>query len=258
MELVASGWGRDHGPKVIARRDLTRARSAVFGNQARPEVYISTVGVSKASSVVKIAHYARVTLNGDYLVEQTLTRADVLKLFLSLYGDCSMQEIVEAINEVNEIRPTRDYPVVLDTNVKDIGLPETLSAWLAGRQIFELGELVQLTEGKLRAMPGYANDLVLGELNEKLTPLGLRLGMEVKSWTPKRFYKKMNDYELSVRTSNCLQKDNIIYLGELVQKTEAEMLRTPNFGRKGLNEIKEVLAKEGLHLGMEIDWRPPH
>ena len=55
--------------------------------------------------------------------------------------------------------------------------------------------------------------------------------------------KKVDELELSVRSANCLKNDNIIYIGDLVQKTEAEMLRTPNFGRKSLNEIKEVLAR---------------
>lgn len=55
--------------------------------------------------------------------------------------------------------------------------------------------------------------------------------------------KKVEELELSVRSANCLKNDNIVYIGDLVQKTEAEMLRTPNFGRKSLNEIKEVLAK---------------
>jgi DNA-directed RNA polymerase alpha subunit len=61
--------------------------------------------------------------------------------------------------------------------------------------------------------------------------------------------KKVDELELSVRSANCLKNDNIIYIGDLVQKTEAEMLRTPNFGRKSLNEIKEVLASMGLRLG---------
>jgi hypothetical protein len=64
--------------------------------------------------------------------------------------------------------------------------------------------------------------------------------------------KKVDELELSVRSANCLKNDNIIYIGDLVQKTEAEMLRTPNFGRKSLNEIKEVLASMGLRLGMDI------
>ncbi|PWE32717.1 DNA-directed RNA polymerase subunit alpha [Maritimibacter sp. 55A14] len=69
--------------------------------------------------------------------------------------------------------------------------------------------------------------------------------------------KKVDELELSVRSANCLKNDNIVYIGDLIQKTEAEMLRTPNFGRKSLNEIKEVLSAMGLHLGMDlIDWPP--
>ena len=69
--------------------------------------------------------------------------------------------------------------------------------------------------------------------------------------------RKVDELELSVRSANCLKNDNIVYIGDLVQKTEAEMLRTPNFGRKSLNEIKEVLLQMGLHLGMEIPNWPP-
>ncbi len=73
----------------------------------------------------------------------------------------------------------------------------------------------------------------------------------------KNLLRKVEELELSVRSANCLKNDNIVYIGDLVQKTEAEMLRTPNFGRKSLNEIKEVLAQMGLHLGIEIpDWPP--
>jgi DNA-directed RNA polymerase subunit alpha len=69
--------------------------------------------------------------------------------------------------------------------------------------------------------------------------------------------KKVEELELSVRSANCLKNDNIVYIGDLIQKTEAEMLRTPNFGRKSLNEIKEVLTVMGLHLGMDVvDWPP--
>ena len=69
--------------------------------------------------------------------------------------------------------------------------------------------------------------------------------------------KKVEELELSVRSANCLKNDNIIYIGDLVQKTESEMLRTPNFGRKSLNEIKEVLIQMELNLGMSVpDWPP--
>ena len=73
----------------------------------------------------------------------------------------------------------------------------------------------------------------------------------------KNLLRKVDELELSVRSANCLKNDNIIYIGDLVQKSEAEMLRTPNFGRKSLNEIKEVLAQMGLHLGMEVPGWPP-
>ena len=73
----------------------------------------------------------------------------------------------------------------------------------------------------------------------------------------KNLLRRVDELELSVRSMNCLKNDNIIYIGDLVQKTEGEMLRTPNFGRKSLNEIKEVLSGMSLYLGMEIPNWPP-
>jgi DNA-directed RNA polymerase subunit alpha len=69
--------------------------------------------------------------------------------------------------------------------------------------------------------------------------------------------RKVDELELSVRSANCLKNDNIVYIGDLVQKTESDMLRTPNFGRKSLNEIKEVLSQMGLYLGIDIPEWPP-
>ena len=73
----------------------------------------------------------------------------------------------------------------------------------------------------------------------------------------KNFLKKLDELELSVRFANCLKNDNIFYIGDLVQKTEGEMLRTPNFGRKSLDEIKEVLVSMGLNMGMDLPGWPP-
>ena len=71
-------------------------------------------------------------------------------------------------------------------------------------------------------------------------------------------YRSVDDLELSVRSANCLKNANIRYIGELVTRSEAEMLKTKNFGRKSLNEIKEILSEMGLGLGMKIDgWPPP-
>jgi DNA-directed RNA polymerase subunit alpha len=69
--------------------------------------------------------------------------------------------------------------------------------------------------------------------------------------------KKVTDLELSVRSANCLESENIIYIGDLVQRSESDMLKTPNFGRKSLNEIKEVLSQMGLGFGMTVQNWPP-
>ena len=70
-------------------------------------------------------------------------------------------------------------------------------------------------------------------------------------------YRSVDELELSVRSANCLQNANIKLIGELVQRTEAEMLKTKNFGRKSLREIKDILTMMGLTLGMELTgWNP--
>lgn len=91
---------------------------------------------------------------------------------------------------------------------------------------------------------------------EEPKEITVQRGFEEPTINP-NLLKKVDELELSVRSANCLKNDNIVYIGDLVQKTESEMLRTPNFGRKSLNEIKEVLAQMGLRLGMELpDWPP--
>ena len=69
--------------------------------------------------------------------------------------------------------------------------------------------------------------------------------------------RPVDDLELTVRSANCLKAENIYYIGDLIQRTENELLKTPNLGRKSLNEIKEVLASRGLTLGMRLDDWPP-
>lgn len=84
---------------------------------------------------------------------------------------------------------------------------------------------------------------------------------EVRTSTPRlndNLFRSVDDLELSVRSANCLKNANIRFIGELVTRSEAEMLKTKNFGRKSLNEIKEILVGMGLSLGMKIDgWPPP-
>lgn len=82
---------------------------------------------------------------------------------------------------------------------------------------------------------------------------------EVQSALPfnKNLLKKVDELELSVRSANCLKNENILYIGDLVQKSETDLLRTPNFGRKSLNEIREVLSRMGLELGISVEGWPP-
>jgi hypothetical protein len=136
---------------------------------------------------------------------------------------------------------------------------------LKNEGIIYIGDLVQRTEVELLRTPNFGRKS-LNEIKGILLPMGLHLGVEISGWPPdniqeisKRFkiifFEKVGDLELSVRTANCLKNDNIVYIGDLVQKSEAELLRTPNFGRRSLNEIKEKLNQMGLHLGLEIpDW----
>jgi len=77
--------------------------------------------------------------------------------------------------------------------------------------------------------------------------------VEATSQFNPNLYRSVEELELSVRSANCLQNANIKYIYELVQRTEAEMLKTKNFGRKSLNEIKDILSEMGLGLGMKLD-----
>jgi DNA-directed RNA polymerase subunit alpha len=85
--------------------------------------------------------------------------------------------------------------------------------------------------------------------------------IEEKTSSPsfnENLFRSVDDLELSVRSANCLKNANIRFIGELVTRSEAEMLKTKNFGRKSLNEIKEILSEMGLSLGMKIEgWPPP-
>ena len=79
---------------------------------------------------------------------------------------------------------------------------------------------------------------------------------EVGSDLNENLFKTVDELELSVRSANCLQNADVRYIGELVQRTEAEMLKTKNFGRKSLNEIRELLTDMGLSLGMRLENFP--
>jgi DNA-directed RNA polymerase subunit alpha len=133
-------------------------------------------------------------------------------------------------------------------------------------QILDYDKLTMQIETNGAVLPedalAYAARILQDQLNvfvnfeEPRKEIGITEAIPDLAFNP-AFLKKVDELELSVRSANCLKNDNIVYIGDLVQKTEGEMLRTPNFGRKSLNEIKEVLAQMGLHLGMEVPGWPP-
>jgi DNA-directed RNA polymerase alpha subunit len=128
-----------------------------------------------------------------------------------------------------------------------------------------IAEFAQKKEGDLLRIPNFGRKS-LKELKEVLAQIGLHLGLAVPGWPPPnieflslqagKLLERSDELQLSVRSANCLENEGINYVGELVQKPEAEMLRTSNFGRKSLNEIKELLAQSGLHLGMDLSLWP--
>ena len=268
MELVVSGWGRDHGEKVIARRDLTDAQSDAYGGYARPEAYITTVEGKEIGPFgtrvvrngnIELRFYAKITLNGEYLVRQTLSRKEIARLFYAQYDGCSFEELMDVFQELRERTHSSKFPSVMLKTVRELGLTEGTVAWLLENNIYQAGDLVQKTESQMQKMPDFERQAFF-EIMDRLAPLGLQFGMEVQDWSavPRLFLTRVDDLELSVRTASCLKNDDIIYIGDLVQKTDAEMLRMPNFGRKSLNEVKELLAQMDLRLGLEVkNWRRP-
>lgn len=105
----------------------------------------------------------------------------------------------------------------------------------------------------------YAASILMDQLSVFSDLEGTPISIE----TPKQssvdpiLLRPVDDLELTVRSANCLKAENIYYIGDLIQRTETELLKTPNLGRKSLNEIKEVLASRGLTLGMKLENWPP-
>jgi DNA-directed RNA polymerase subunit alpha len=104
---------------------------------------------------------------------------------------------------------------------------------------------------------GGLEDTEIGHLGGGSLGGGVRGGGAGGAQVDPILLRPVDDLELTVRSANCLKAENIYYIGDLIQRTENELLKTPNLGRKSLNEIKEVLAARGLTLGMKLENWPP-
>lgn len=155
--------------------------------------------------------------------------------------------------------------VHLYRSIDQLELSVRTSLCLANDNVRFVGDFARKSEAKLLRIPNFGRKS-LNELKEVLAQIGLHFGMDLPEWPPEdiddlskqagKLLERVDELELSVRSANCLKNDGINYVGELVQKSEAEMLMTPNFGRRSLNEIKEVIAGSGLHLGMDLSRWP--
>lgn len=123
--------------------------------------------------------------------------------------------------------------LILDLETNGTIDPEEAVRWAASILVDQLSVFVEL-KGESRAEPIRAH--------AEIDPILLR---------------SVDDLELTVRSANCLKAENIFYIGDLIQKTEVELLKTPNLGKKSLTEIKDILAAKGLSLGMRLENWPP-
>ena len=155
--------------------------------------------------------------------------------------------------------------VHLYRNIDQLELSVRTSTCLQNDGIRFVGEFAFKSDAELLRIPNFGRKS-LNELRSVLAEMGAHLGMAVSDWPPAdidslsmqaaKLLERLDELEMSVRSANCLKSDGIHYVGELVQRSEAEMLRTPNFGRRSLNEVKELLARSGLRLGMDLSRWP--
>jgi DNA-directed RNA polymerase subunit alpha len=219
------------GPKVVTASDIIRDESVVVLN---PEQHICTVaegGTFKAELTVK---------RGRGYVPASQFRQEGQSV-----GTIPMDALFSPIVRVNynvthaRVGQQTDYDkLTLEAWTNGSVRPDDAVAYAAKILKEQLNLFINFEE---MAEPVEApRDEAAEKLNENL-------------------WRTVDELELSVRSANCLQNANIKYIGELVQKTESEMLKTKNFGRKSLKEIKELLAEMGLQLGMKLDnWPGPN
>lgn len=194
-------------------------------------------------------HIASVGKDADFRVELTIrmgrgyVAADRNKEETAPVGTVAVDSIFSPIRKVNfnvtnaRVGQRTDYDrLVMEIWTDGSVRPEDALAYSARILQDQVGVFINFEE-PAEAAP-VAEDQQAVELNENL-------------------FRSVDELELSVRSANCLQNADLRYIGELVQKTEAEMLKTKNFGRKSLNEIKELLAEMGLSLGMRLENFPP-
>lgn len=192
----------------------------------------------------------------------TLSRDGVLKMEMEVNAGMGY---VPAERDMNEAQVIGVIPIdALYSPIRKVNNTVT-NARVGQRTDYDRLTLEVWTDGSV--IPRDAVAFAAKILKEQLTifinfkeddePYDENQGEGKEAGVNENLFRSVDELELSVRSSNCLKNADIHLIGELVQKTEQEMLKTKNFGRKSLNEIKEILTEMGLFLGMKVDFSPP-
>lgn len=219
-----------NGPGVVTARDIQVSDKIEVLN---PDQHIATLGANAKFVAELLVTYGRGFVAADENTQQELS-----------VGYIGVDALYSPIRRVNyhvsnaRVGQKTDYDAL------------TIEVWTDGslkpEESISLGS--KILKEQLQIFLTFDESIEPDETQEETKSPQLN----------ENLFRSVDDLELSVRSANCLKNANIRYIGELVAKSEAEMLKTKNFGRKSLNEIKEILSEMGLNLGMKVDgWPPP-
>jgi len=220
---------RQKGPKVVCARDIEIDNTVKIIN---PDQVIAHLDEGATLNMELLFKHGRGYESAEKIKSKTQLPVDMLPI------DCLFSPVKKVNYSVNYSRVGQitDYDkLVLEVFTNGAMLPEdavAIAAKIIEKQVAIFINFEEVEEETPKV------EVSQSKLNENL-------------------FKSVDELELSVRAANCLQAANIKYIGDLVQKTEAEMLKTKNFGRKSLKEIKDILASMGLSLGMKLENWPP-
>lgn len=217
------------GPGVLTAGDIQLDHDVEIKN---PEHVIATLGENAEISMTLTVVRGR----GYSSADSRLSDDDETRSIGKLQLDASFSPVMRASYVVESARV--EQRTDLDKLILDLETNGTLEPEEAIRRA---ATILQQQLAVFVDLQGETESVAV-EQEEEVDPMLLR---------------PVDDLELTVRSANCLKAENIYYIGDLVQRTEVELLKTPNLGKKSLTEIKDVLASRGLHLGMRLDNWPP-
>ena len=240
--------------------NLKEVRLKLHSTQART-IRIEAAGPHKVTAADIITDSQVDVLNRDKHIA-TLARGGALKMEMSV---ALGKGYVPAEKSPTDEQIIGEIPIdALYSPIRKVNFVVT-NARVGQKTDYDKLTLEIWTDGSLTPQDAvaYAAKILKDQLTifinfeEDVPALGAAASDEPGALQNDNFNRTVDELELSVRSANCLKNANIFYIGELVQRSESEMLRTKNFGRKSLNEIKEVLTEMGLSLGMKVDGFVP-